>query len=211
MKFSVIIPTHNNAPDLMTLFYSIGQQTFKDFEVIVVADACNKDHLTVARDLVKHCEDFKCKFVETKYKNAGMARNAGLDIAEGDYILFADDDDKFLHPYVFDMIDNLTQKNDVDVLYFGFIFGKFGYKGPFDNGGHAFGNVWSKAWKRSAIGDTRFPNVYPDDDLQFCLLMEQKPITITAIESPIYYYNYMRPGSISASENLQYDFSKGDN
>ena len=209
MTFSMIIPTHNNTPDLMTLFYYIGQQTFKDFEVIVVADACNKDHLTAARDLVKHCKDFKCKFVETKYKNAGMARNAGLDIAEGDYILFADDDDRILHPYVFDMINSLMRRTDADMALFGFIFGSLGYKGPFDNNGNAFGNVWSRCFKRSAIGDTRFPNVYPDDDLQFCNLMEEKNLKTVAFNAPIYYYNYMRPGSISWKEKLTYK-NKGD-
>ena len=207
MKFSVIIPTHNNSDDLYQILQSIRAQSFTDYEIILIADKCDKQNLEAAKKSANYCG---ARFKAVDYGNAGLARNAGLEMAKGEYILFADDDDYFLHNYVFDMIDNLTQKNDVDVLYFGFIFGKFGYKGPFDNGGHAFGNVWSKAWKRSAIGDTRFPNVYPDDDLQFCLLMEQKPIKITAIESPIYYYNYMRPGSISANENLQYNFSKGE-
>lgn len=208
MRFSVIIPTHNNTPYLMTMLHTIDQQIFMDFEVIVIADKCKKEHLRAIRMLVKD-QRFKCTLIETNYQNAGMARNAGLDVAQGDYILFADDDDKILHPYVFETISVLMAKSNADMALFGFIFGSLGYKGPFDNNGNAFGNVWSRCFKRSAIGDTRFPNVYPDDDLQFCNLMEEKPIKIVAYENPIYYYNYMRPGSISWNEKLTYK-NKGD-
>lgn len=206
MKFSVIIPTHNNAKDLPQLLNSIAKQTFADYEVIVVADACDEENLIETRKAV---QDFARNhqmicLAKVSYHNAGMSRNVGLDYADGDYILFADDDDRFLHPYVFDMIHSLVTRTDADMALFGFIFGALGYKGPFDNNGNAFGNVWSRCFKRSAIGDTRFPNVYPDDDLQFCNLMEEKNIKTVAFNAPIYYYNYMREGSISWKEGLRY-------
>lgn len=201
MTFSIIIPTHNNTCDLMTLLYSIEQQTFKDYEIIIVADACDKYNLSALSNVQKQYGKLKITLVKVSYHNAGMARNTGLDLADGEYILFADDDDKILHPFVFEEIYQLVKRTDADIAYFGFIFGEYGYKAPFDNDGHAFGNVWSKAWKRSAIGDTRFPNVYPDDDLQFCLLMEKKiGLNVMVFDSPIYYYNFMREGSISWNE-----------
>ena len=205
MRFSVIIPTHNNASDLPRVLGSISRQTFTDYEVILVADACNETNQRITNMVVKTFEDkMKITYLTVNYHNAGMSRNAGLDIADGDYILFADDDDYFLHRWVFEEINSLVTRSDCDMALFGFIFGSLGYKAPFDNNGNAFGNVWSRCFKREAIGETRFPNVYPDDDLQFCNLMEQKDIKTAAFNSPIYYYNYMREGSISWKENLTY-------
>lgn len=205
MRFSVIIPTHNNAKDLATLLRSILRQTFTDYEVIIVADACDEPNRKLTDATVKDFEGkMKITYLIVNHHNAGMSRNAGLDIADGDYILFADDDDYFLHDWVFEEINSLVTRADCDMALFGFIFGSLGYKAPFDNNGNAFGNVWSRCFKRSAIGDTRFPNVYPDDDLQFCNLMEQKNLKIAAFSNSIYYYNYMRKGSISWNEHLTY-------
>ena len=205
MRFSVIIPTHNNAKDLSTLLNSIANQSFTDYEVIIVADACDEINRKITNVTVKDFEDqMKITLLFVNYHNAGMSRNAGLDMADGDYILFADDDDYFLHRWVFEEINSLVTRSGCDMALFGFIFGSLGYKAPFDNNGNAFGNVWSRCFKRSAIGDTRFPNVYPDDDLQFCLLMEAKNLKTVAFNSPIYYYNYMREGSISWNEKLTY-------
>lgn len=204
MTFSVIIPTHNNAEDLQHLLLTILNQTFTDYEVIIVADACDKHNQEITEGRVKfyqeHYQHMQITLLTVNHHNAGMARNAGLEIAKGDYILFADDDDRFLHPHVFDMIHSLVTRSDADMALFGFIFGSLGYRAPFDNNGNAYGNVWSRCFKRTAIGDTRFPNVYPDDDLQFCNLMEQKDIKTVAFNAPIYYYNYMRVGSIQWKE-----------
>ena len=57
--------------------------------------------------------------------------------------------------------------------------------------------VWNKAWRRSFIGETRFPDVYPDDWLFHCEMMAKHP-RARHFNMPLYYYNYWRPGSISA-------------
>lgn len=207
MRFSIIIPIHVDGNrkgygyDIKTLVDSIKTQSFSDYEVIFICDKCKSEAVDYVYRKGKY--NFKeCKVVECNHGNAGLARNEGLEVAEGEYILFADDDDYLLHEYVFEYIDRMLKAHDEpDVAHFGFIFGSNGYVYPTWNNGHLYGNVWSKAYKRSAIGDTRFPNVYPDDDLQFNKLMEQKDLRHVLCDAPIYYYNYMREGSITWKEN----------
>jgi len=205
MRFSMIIPVHNGRYRVDRLLDSIlTQEGFADFDIIVVCDRCTDGTADFVREYFKYSslkDSNRFSIVECEHGNAGLARNEGLDIATGEYILFADDDDYILHPYVFQEIDKLIKANEKpDIIHFGFIFGELGYVHPMWNDGHLFGNVWSKAYKRSAIAETRFPNVYPDDDLQFNQLMEQKPLRHVLSDSPIYYYNYMREGSITWKE-----------
>ena len=200
MRFSIIIPMHNAIRRCAKVLDSILIQSFEDFELIVVCDSCTDK-------TVPYIKEFRgdyAKIIECNHRNAGMARNEGLEVAQGEYILFADDDDYILHPYVFEYIDRILKAHDEpDVAHFGFIFGSNGYVYPTWNDGHLYGNVWSKAYKRTAIGDTKFPNVYPDDDLQFNKLLEQKNLRHVLCDAPIYYYNYMREGSITWNEKKQ--------
>lgn len=194
MRFSIIIPSHNGAGRIDSILDSIYKQEFHDYEVIVVCDKCTDNS-------AEYVTGKAHKIIECEYGNAGLARNEGLEVAEGEYIMFADDDDYILHPYVFQEIDKIIIANEnPDIIHFGFIFGSNGYVYPTWNNGHLYGNVWSKVYKRSAIGDTRFPNIYPDDDLQFNKLLEQKDLRHLICDSPIYYYNYMREGSITWNE-----------
>ncbi len=207
MRFSIIIPIHATKKrklfyyDIHSLNCSIVHQTFEDYEIIYVLDKCDKWAKGEFKNGTFLSDTVKKKVVECEHGNAGLARNEGLNVAEGEYILFADDDDYILHPFVFEYIDKMLQAHsEPDVAHFGFIFGSNGYVYPTWNDGHLYGNVWSKAYKRSAIGDTRFPNVYPDDDLQFNKLMEQKDLRHVLCDAPIYYYNWMREGSITWNE-----------
>ena len=199
MRFSMIIPVHNGENRIHVLMESIKKQTFNDFEVIAVCDRCTDKSI---KKLMLYKDDMNLRVYECDEGNAGMARNVGLEHAKGEYILFADDDDYILHDNVFEEIDRMIiSSGNADVLCFGFIFGSLGYAHPLWNKGHLYGNVWSKAWKHEAIGDTRFPRVYPDDDLQFCKLMEAKNLNFFVCDAPIYHYNWMRPGSITWKEN----------
>ena len=86
--------------------------------------------------------------------------------------------------------------DDIDLLCFGFIWKGRGYAAPIRKGGSLWPAVWNKAWRRTAIGDTRFPTAYPDDWF-FHVDMMNKNLRIKAFDMPLYYYNYWRPGSVS--------------
>lgn len=189
MKFSIIIPAHNSAAFIEKALRSIRNQTFTDYELIVVCDACEDRTAEVSRMYAN-------EVIVTGYGRDGLARNAGLDIATGDYILFMDDDDWWLHEFVLQQIADRLKNNLKDVICFGFIWKGVGYQT--NTLGRIWPNVWSKCWRRHFIGDTRFTDVPMESDLYFTREMFSKVTDNSQIDiwnMPLYYYNYMRPGS----------------
>ena len=91
-KFSVIIPQRDCASLTKRCIQSIPDR--KDIEVIIIDDnSHNSDEL---KNVEKLLNRGNCKFVYTiEGKGAGYARNIGLKIATGDWLIFADADDFF--------------------------------------------------------------------------------------------------------------------
>lgn len=202
-EFSIIIPAHNAENRLSIPLHSIISQCYDrdKFEIIVICDACDDRTEEVAKeygaDIVKR----------TDFANAGLARNAGLEAASGEWVLFMDDDDHWLGECVLAFLHRYAMSDDFDIACFSFYW-SYGAALPFDNAGFLFPNVWSKMWRRSFIGETRFRNVYPNDDELFCKDMMQKSPRIRVSDNMIYFYDYMRPGSISDAERKKRDASK---
>ena len=88
MKFSVILPIYNVEAYLAECVESILSQTYNDYELILVNDGSKDSSLSI-------CEEYAKKYSSIKIvnqPNAGlsMARNNGLSVAQGDYIIFID-------------------------------------------------------------------------------------------------------------------------
>lgn len=199
MKFSVIIPAHNAENYITKGLDSIKSQSFRDFELIVVCDRCTDNTKAIA-------ESYGAKTIEVDYGRDGLSRNAGLDIAQGEYILWLDDDDWFLHEFVFEQIDRkLKETNDPELLCFSFIWKGVMYSEPLNKHGEPYVAVWCKAWRRDYIGDTRFPDVYSVSDSYFHADMMKKPHRTELFDNPMVYYNYLRKGSISANMHRTYE------
>ena len=186
--FSVIVPAHNSAEYIRKGLESIRQQTFKDYELIVVCDNCRDDTDQIALM-------YTDKVIITWHGMDGLARNAGIDAAEGHWLIFMDDDDWFLHEYVFQMLHDAAVDTDADLLVFDFIWKGRGYYR--NEGGRTNIAVWSKCWRRSFVGGTRFPAIRFTSDKPFMdAIIEKKPRAVF-MRVPMYYYNYMREGSQS--------------
>lgn len=193
MRFSIIIPTHNAENYIRKALDSIKQQTFTDYELIVVCDNCN-DH---TKDIAL---EYGAIVQEVNNNCDGPTRSCGLDMAQGEWVLFMDDDDWWLHEYVLWQLDDKIKQlgeQEVDVLAFSFIMKGVRYADPLGCGGRLWPAVWNKCWKRSIIGDTRFPNIYSVSDSYFHVWMMNKTLKLVTWDMPLYYYNYLRPGSIS--------------
>lgn len=198
MKFSIIIPVHNARERIDTIINRLKAQTFKDFEAIFVCDACDDgsfEHIAQTYP--------EAKVIETSYGNDGMARSTGLDVAKGEWVMFIDDDDDWNSDSVLENIVNTMSRNpNVDIIVCSFNWHGIGYTPAIRENGTLWANVWSKIWRREAIGDTRFPNVYPDSDLYFTQAMVDKDLRIGVWDYCFYEYNYMREGSISWKERV---------
>ena len=197
--FSVIIPTHNSAKFIRRGLDSIKYQQFEDYELIVVCDACTDNTWEIA----KQYSDYQ---ISTEFGRAGMARNVGLDIARGDWILFMDDDDWYL-PGAFGMIaEELRHQPNIDILAYGFEWKGMGY--AMQSPKRIYPAVWNKAWRRDFIGEERFPDWIHTDDLGFARKMHPRA-RFGFLPEVLYHYEFMRPGSVSDKiRNGEYDNSQ---
>lgn len=185
--FSVIVPAHNAERHIEVGLHSIRQQEFTDYELIVVCDSCTDRTANLAKWYDAE------KILIRDYHHDGLARNAGIDAATGEWLLFMDDDDWFLHEYVFQQIYGMVGKHGEDILAFSFIWKNMGYKAQAPD--DMCVAVWNKCWKREFIGDTRFTNREWACDAEFHKKMFRKCPTVYYWDMPMYYYNFMRPGS----------------
>lgn len=87
-KVSVIIPFYTNVNWLREAINSVLQQSYKNFEIIVINDGSKEDMTCFLKEYSK-----KIIYVEEKNKGAAAARNKGIDVASGKYIAFLDSDD----------------------------------------------------------------------------------------------------------------------
>src|SRR5215510_4815345 len=92
-KVSVIIPTHNRAEFLHSAITSVLNQTFQNFEIIIVDDA-SKDH---TREVIANFNDTRVKVIHNQVsKGDAGARNIGVVNSNCEYVAFLDDDDEWL-------------------------------------------------------------------------------------------------------------------
>lgn len=188
LLFSVIVPSHNGADRISTALKSVLQQTFQNYELIVVCDSCTDNTEEIART-------FGAKTICVDYQRDGLSRNAGLDEAKGDWILFLDDDDWYLHEYVFELLAEQVGKNNEDMFGFSFIWKDDGYKKQSVE--LLYRMTWCYCWRREFIGEHRFADIQYGSDSAFHAEMINRNPTIAFWDMPIYYYNYMREGSLS--------------
>jgi len=186
--FSVIVPAYNAADHIKPLMTSIATQTFQDYELIVVCDSCIDDTEEIAKS-------YGARTIPVQYHLDGLTRNKGIDEARGQWLLFADDDDWFLHEYAFEQLADMAGKHDEDAVLFSHIDRERGYMRHSPDNIHV--PVWSKCWRREFIGDTRFPYRHYWSDCDFHNKIMRKPHKFVYWDMPLYYYNFMRKGSIT--------------
>lgn len=93
LKVSIIIPTHNRSELLKKAISSVLDQTFKDWEAIIVDDHSTDN----TREVVDGFGEEKIKYIKNMGKNGpSVARNKGIAVASGEYVAFLDDDDEWL-------------------------------------------------------------------------------------------------------------------
>ena len=191
MRFSIIIPAHNSEQYIRKALESIKAQTFKDYELIVICDSCTDHTEDVAKEYGAITE-------RVGFSRDGMTRNRGLGKAQGEWVLFMDDDDWWLHEYVLEQIDEKLKRNPtIDVLCFSFIFKGWKYASPTGNNGNHWVAVWNKCWRRALIQGCQFSNEWSVSDVAFHKQVMAKNPNMLDWDMPMYYYNYLRKGSIS--------------
>lgn len=95
MQISVIIPVYNAAPYLVRSVNSVINQTFPNWELILVDDGSKDSSGQICDEFAQR--DSRVRVVHQENAGAGAARNDGIKQASGEYIVFVDSDD-FIEP-----------------------------------------------------------------------------------------------------------------
>ena len=115
MKLSIIVPIYNVAPYLRKCVDSLLAQDITDYEIILVDDGSPDECPQI-------CDEYTGKYDYIRVihqSNAGLsvARNAGIRVAQGDFIMFVDSDD-YLQPNVLGALMAQVECDNLDVLRF---------------------------------------------------------------------------------------------
>jgi len=109
IKYSIIVPNYNKGEYIEECLNSIFNQTYNNYEVIVIDDGSNDDSL----DIIKK---FNVNLLETNRLQAGGARNLGLKHATGDYVIFIDSDDYLTSDNVLEKLTDIIIDEDLIFL-----------------------------------------------------------------------------------------------
>ena len=210
-KYSFILPIYKVEKYLEECIKSILNQTMNNYEIILVDDG-SPDNCP------KICDEYKNKYSCIKVvhkKNGGLcdARNAGLKVAEGEYILFLDPDD-FIESNYLEVIDK--EIKDYDFLVFGF---RNVYKNKVIDGfalnkvmskdetienmladEKYCGYVWNKVYKHSIIKEYNLhfdTEVTMSEDILFTYQYIENAKTFKAIDEILINYRQRKSSIIS--------------
>lgn len=212
VKISVIVPVYRTAKYLKRCFDSILNQTFQDFEIIIVSDGPEEDDL-ICEEYYKKFPDKITRYVKGVGKGLGGARNAGIDLAQGEYISFIDSDDWIAPEFLQKMYYGITKEKDVDIVQCGTNIvceGDFDKKriaedinyfdiikdGIFELSNKYFGKVnvgtWNKLYKKELIQkyNLSFPEKMCNEDAYFTWAYWSVCKKIYFISEKL--YNYVR-------------------
>ena len=155
MKVSVIIPVFNEEDVIIECLESLGKQTYKDFEVIVIDDESTDN---TVQNIKKSFTFYPLPFtlLHKKHLGPGAARNLGAKHAKGEILVFVDADMTF-DP---DFIDKL-----VEPIIKGETKGTFSKEEYISN----WENIWARCWNinQNWPDNKRHPNNYPNEDKVF--------------------------------------------
>lgn len=111
-KVSVIIPVYNVEEYLRECLDSVVNQTLKEIEIICVDDGSTDNSLEILKEYAK--KDNRITVISQKNINAGVARNAGLAVAMGEFIGFIDSDD-YISLEMYEKLYNKSKQEKLDI------------------------------------------------------------------------------------------------
>ncbi len=227
---SVIMPVYNVSSYLDTSIRSIMEQTFKDIEIICVNDGSTDDSLDVLLEIQESYDNIL--IINQENSGPGIARDTGIEYAEGEYIAFLDSDDIFLDTFALEKMYETAKQYDANMVsanlkwinpdysindYYDFINTKFTYFYREDiispeKYGIPFA-FYKNVYKRSFLleHNITFPDIIAGEDPIFManVLVNLKEFPTIPID--LYGYNHSIGGGVNEKINTydrKYDYIK---
>ena len=120
-KLSVIIPVYNGEATIKRCLESILHQTYKDFEVILVDDGSTDKSPAFCEEYAH--KDHRVRAIHIENSGPFQARKAGVTIAKGEILTFADADD-WLKEDAFETVMRIFRKYHPDILAYTYVYGE---------------------------------------------------------------------------------------
>lgn len=214
---SVIVPVYNVASYLEQCLDSIVNH----LEIILVDDGSTDDSGAICDRYAEG--DSRIQVVHQKNKGLSGARNSGLDIASGEYVIFIDSDDYIWGGTIEGYISLFSQYADLDMIESNLYFSSYRSTPPpgedYDDeasrsgiltakelwkyfalkgyGPTAIPHVGNKCYRRSFIGEYRFKEGHVWEDIEFHLRLFGRIRHYLKWNKVTYYYRENRPGAIT--------------
>ncbi|MBB6460747.1 glycosyltransferase family 2 protein [Flammeovirga kamogawensis] len=110
--FSIIIPTYNRANFIKKTIQSVTNQTYTNFEIVVVDDGSTDN----TEEIIHTIQDHRLQYYKKRNAERGAARNYGAKIAKGEYIYFLDSDD-LLYTNHLEVAYHFIIKNNPNIFF----------------------------------------------------------------------------------------------
>ena len=110
--FSIVIPLYNKEISIKRTLQSVLNQTFKEFEIIVVNDGSTDS----SEKIVKSINDNRIKLINQKNKGVSVARNTGIDKSNNKFIVFLDADDTWDKNYLLYMSELILKYDNINIF-----------------------------------------------------------------------------------------------
>ena len=157
---SIIMPTYNRAGLITAAINSVVGQTHKNWELLIVDDGSDDETETVVNEFAG---DRRIKYLRKERGGVCLARNAGLDQAQGERIAFLDSDNVWDREFLA-LLVTAIETSDVEIAYCGLRMqqrgGTVGYRGDVFNYAECLKSNYvdlnALMFQRSVIGDIRF-------------------------------------------------------
>ncbi len=222
MFFSIIIPVYNVERYLAECVDSILAQSFNSFEVILVDDGSLDKSSAICDDYA--CKDDRIKVIHKPNGGQSSARNAGTEIAQGEYVIYIDSDDFIMSGNFLEKVKEIADEKDI-VFYkhkkFNDASKKFSeclysFAGIDKNAPYMdslkkmitvdafFGMPWNKCIRRKVIADNHihFEEGLTGEDMDWIYYVILNSKSLVTIDEPFIAYR-QRENSVTSSIKLK--------
>ncbi|YAI82723.1 MAG: glycosyltransferase family 2 protein [cyanobacterium endosymbiont of Rhopalodia sterrenbergii] len=117
-EVSVILATYNRAQYLTRCIQSVLNQTYQNWEFIIVDDGSQDNTFEIVNPYLEKFS--KIRYLKHKNIGAALSRNVGIKASFGDYITFIDSDDKYLSNHLQSKLDFFTKNPEIELIVGGF-------------------------------------------------------------------------------------------
>ncbi len=119
-KCSVIVPMYKGKQYIRECIDSVCRQTYKNFELILIDDGSPDDTYEFVKSIVSNYPDHSIHMLTQDNIGVAATRNKGIDLAEGEYIAFMDQDDCIADDYLEKLMYS-AEENNSDIVLCGYV------------------------------------------------------------------------------------------